>query len=149
MSIDIPMKTLLKSNLKDAMKAQDRVRMETIRSLLSDIQYEEMQKGVDDLPDADCLTIVQRALKKRQEEVQFAEQAKRTDLTDKLALEMAAIESFLPKQISAEELEKIVTKLKSENDALTLSLAMKHLKDNYSGTYDGKVASEVVKRVLS
>lgn len=142
------MKTALKTSLKEAMKAQDKVRMETIRSLISDIQYEEMQKGVEELPDADALVIVQRALKKRQEEVTFAEQAKREDLKAKLALEIATVESFLPKQLSAEDLEQALTQLKSDNPGLTLSMAMKHLKDTYSGRYDGKVASELVKRIL-
>lgn len=142
------MKAELKNALKSAMKAQDKLRMETVRSLLADIQYEEMQKEVEDLPAADCVSIIQRAVKKRQEEMQFAEQGNRQELISKLKEEIKICEEFLPKQLSASDLETIVTKMKGENPALTLSVAMKQLKDGFAGQYDGKTASDVVKKLL-
>ena len=142
------MKAKLKSELKEAMKAKDKILLETIRSLLSEIQYEEMQKGIEDLSATDTTALVQRALKKRQEELQFAEQASRLDLKDKLLTEIRIVEAYLPKQLTEAELETIISKMKEETPGIALSLAMKGLKDNYSGLYDGKLASDVAKRLL-
>lgn len=130
------------------MKAQDKVRLETIRSVLTEIQYEEMQKSVSELNPTECLQIAQREVKKRQEAIQFEEQAGRADAKAKLEAEIAVLESFLPKQMSSDELEAIIVKLKESTPGLTLNVVMKHLKDSYAGQYDGKSASEIAKRVV-
>jgi uncharacterized protein YqeY len=142
------MKAQLKEALKTAMKAQDKLRLETIRAALTEIQYEEMQKSLNDLGPTECLQVVQREVKKRQEAIQFEEQAGRIEEKKKLVNEIAILEEFLPKQMSSEELEKIVVSLKEQTPGLSLNVVMKHLKDNFTGQYDGKSASEIAKRVL-
>ncbi len=142
------MKQQLKEELKNAMKAQDRLRLDTIRAVLSEIQYEEMQKAVNELTPQDCLTVVQREVKKRQEAIQFADQANRPEAKQQLLAEISVLESFLPKQLSSDELERMIVEMKSANATLTLPLVMKHLKENFAGQYDGKSASEAAKRVL-
>lgn len=142
------MKSQLKEALKTAMKAQDKLRMETIRSVLSEIQYEEMQKSIDELAPTECALILQRELKKRQEAIGFEEQANRPEAKEKLLREIAIIESFLPKQLSAEDLEKVLVEYKNTTPGAALSTAMKFLKEKFPGQYDGKSASEIAKRVL-
>jgi hypothetical protein len=142
------MKATLKEALKSAMKAQDKVRLDTIRSVLTEIQYEEMQKSIDELGPTECLQVVQREVKKRLEAIQFEEQAGRAEQKAKLQAEIAVLENFLPKQLSSEELEKIIVTLKESSPGLALNVVMKHLKDNYAGQYDGKSASEIAKRVV-
>jgi uncharacterized protein YqeY len=142
------MKATLKEALKVAMKSQDRLRMETIRSILSEIQYEEMSKSVDDLPPSEAVLVMQRELKKRQEAIGFEEQANRPEAKAKLQAEIAIIEGFLPKQLSSEDLEKILVEYKTSTEGAALNTAMKFLKEKYAGQYDGKSASEIAKRVL-
>lgn len=142
------MKDSLKSALKEAMKARDQVRMDTIRSILSAFQYEEMQKGVDEIPAEAQTAILKSELKKRREELEFAEKAARGDAIEKLHKEIAIIEGFLPSQLSAEAIEKILSELKAADAALNMGLAMKKLKDAYSGQYDGKMASEIAKKIF-
>lgn len=142
------MKAILKQALVAAMKSQDKLRMETIRSILSEMQYEEMQKSVDALPENDSILVLQRELKKRQEAVGFEEQANRPEAKAKLLQEIAIIEEFLPKQLSAQDLEKILVDYKSSTPGAALNTAMKFLKEKYPGQYDGKSASEIAKRVL-
>ena len=142
------MKKELQTAMKEAMKAKDKGRLDTIRSLLAAIQYEEMEKKVEDLPSDAALAILQRELKKRREEVEFADKASRADLKEKLSVEIATIESFLPQQMSATDLEKIITQLKSENAGLNMGSAMKLLKEKYPGQYDGKAASEIAKKIF-
>lgn len=143
------MKQNLKESLKLAMKAQDKLRMETIRALLSEIQYEEMRTDRDELPASDCNIVLQREVKKRNEAIGFAETAKRLDERDKLHGEIRIIEEFLLKQLSAEEIEKLLIDYKASNQGAVLGTAMKLLKDQYPGQYDGKLASEIAKRVFS
>ena len=142
------MKAILKEALKGAMKAQDKLRLETIRSVLTEIQYEEMQKSVDALSPTESLQIVLREVKKRQEAIQFEEQAGRAEQKAKLQAEIVILEEYLPQQLSSADLEKIIVQLKETTPGLALNVVMKHLKDNYAGQYDGKSASEIAKRVL-
>jgi uncharacterized protein YqeY len=142
------MKATLKEALKAAMKSQDRLRMETIRSVLSEIQYEEMNKSVDELPAGDIVLVLQRELKKRQEAIGFEEQANRQEAKAKLQNEITIIETFLPKQLDATELEKIIADYKQSTPGAALNTAMKFLKEKYAGQYDGKSASEIAKRIL-
>jgi|LakMenEpi03Aug12_release.lakeMendotaPanAssembly.Ray.scaffolds.fasta_scaffold500162_2 uncharacterized protein YqeY len=142
------MKKELKEQLKVAMKAQDKVRLDTIRSILSEMQYEEMQKNVDELPSNEQMAVIQRELKKRQEAVQFEEQAKREEAKERLLAEISVIETLLPKQLSVADLEKIVSELKASTPNLSLNVVMKHLKETYAGQYDGKSASDVAKRLV-
>ena len=122
--------------------------METIRSLLSEIQYEEMNKSVDELPANDTVVILQREMKKRQEAIGFEEQANRQEEKAKLQNEIAIIETFLPNQMGADDIERVLNEFKAATPGAALNGAMKFLKENYAGQYDGKSASEIAKRIL-
>ena len=141
------MKEELKAQLKVAMKAGDKIKVETIRSVLSAVQYDEVAQKVNDLPAAGVLEVIKRELKKRNEEIEFATQANRTDLLEKLRTEVSVLQAFLPKQLSAAEIEKIITELKAKNPAMNMGMIMKALKDSYAGQFDSKAASEIAKRV--
>jgi len=143
------MKDRLKISLKEAMKAKDSAKMDTLRGLLSAIQYEEIQAGVNDLDPAGILTVIKRELKKKNEEIEFAKQANRADSLDKAKKELAILESLLPKQMDASQLEVEVKNLKVANPAANMGVMMKLLKEKFDGQYDGKLASEIVKKVLS
>jgi uncharacterized protein YqeY len=142
------MKKRLRDEMKLALKAKDQVRLDTIRALLSEIQYAEMQKDVEDIANEEILPIFQREIKKRKEELEFAEKSGRADLKTKTFAEIAAIESFLPKQLSRDELKNIISAAKSAAPSLNMGAAMKILRDTYAGQFDGKIASEVAKELL-
>lgn len=143
------MKGQLQSAMKSAMKSKDKLRLESIRMLLSAIQYEELQKQVNELAKEECLAVLQREHKKRREELEFAEKAGRQDLKDKFTAEIAVIEEFLPQQLSPAQLEEIISGMKSQNPALNIGLVMKALKESYAGQYDSRQASEIAKRLLA
>ena len=141
-------KATLQAEMKLAMKARDQVRLSTIRAILSAFQYEEMERKVDALPETTCLELVQRELKKRNEEVDFAKQAQRPELLEKLSQEIACIESFLPKRLSDQELSAAIAQLHAADSSLNMGALMKILKERYPGQYDAKLASELVKKLL-
>ena len=141
------MKEQLKSMLKDAMKARDQVRLDTIRSLISAMTYEEIEKKTEPLPETAALEICKRELKKRREELEFLEKSGRTGDIEKLNREIATIEEFLPRQMSEADLERIMSELRAADPAMNMGLLMKTLKERYPGQYDAKMASEIAKRI--
>lgn len=140
------MKDEIKKALVPAMKARQAVRVETIRALLTAIQYEEVAAGTENLPTNTIVEILKRELKKRKEEMEFVAKA-RPDGVEKLTEEIVTIEGFLPKQMSASELEGLITQIKSSNPAANMSAVMKVLKEQHAGLYDAKMASELAKRI--
>ena len=143
------MKDRLKDALRAAMKAKDKIRLQTIRAVLSAVQYQEIQEQTDNLSAEGVSAILKSELKKRKEAAEFAEQAGRNAMSEELGAEMRVLESFLPKQLGPTELEKLILDMKSADPGLNLGAAMRLLKERYSGQYDGKAASEIAKRVLA
>lgn len=143
------MKAKLKAELIVAMKAREQVRVDTIRSLISELTYEEIQRGTEDLPQDVVLAVLKTGVKKRKEELEYAEKAARPDLVEKLNKELATIEAFLPSQLGADALEKMIVEMKSKNPALNMGDAMKQLKEGFAGQYDGRLASDLAKKLLS
>ena len=142
------MKDKLKDALKEAMKNKDKTALSTVRSLMSAIQYEEMSKSVDELPAEAAVAVVKSEVKKRKESIEFEKQAGRDEECNLLLQEIKVLEKFLPAQLSEEELTAAINAIKEETSADNLGVIMKALKEKYSGQYDGKLASELARRVL-
>jgi uncharacterized protein YqeY len=144
---DGDIKSKLQTAMKVAMKSREREKVQTIRSVLSAIQYVEMNK--DDLSDQDMIAILKSELKKRAEEMEFVVKANRTEQVVVLQSEMAVIESFLPKQLSAEEVRNYLQGKYSNKESLTIGALMKDLNDTFPGQVDGKLASLEIKNYLN
>lgn len=143
------MKTELHNALKNAMRAKDKVRLNTIRSLLSAIQYEELQHSSEDLAEQQISRILNNEAKKRREGIEFAKQANRPEQIVELQTELKIIEEFLPQQLTDEELTTILSELKERQPDLNFGGAMQAIKEVYFGRYDGKTASGIAKRIFS
>ncbi len=142
------MKEQLQAELKRAMKSRDTVRLTTIRSLLSAIQYAEMESETESVSEQEITSLMQREVKRRGEEIDFAKKAGRTEQLETLQQEIAIIEAFLPSQLSAAALEDFLKQCVTENPSATMGELMKMLKVNFAGQFDGKVASTLVKQIL-
>ena len=143
------LKALLKSTLKEALKAKDQVKLDAVRSVLSAVQYAEIEKGTEDLPDDGIVGLIRTEVKKRKEELEYAEKAGRQDLIKKLAYENSVLEAFLPSQLSAEDLEREILALKCSTPGLNVGSVMKLLKDKFPGEFDGRLASDLARKLLS
>ena len=143
------MKTQLKDAMKVAMKEKNRLALDTIRTLLSAIQYEEMQKGTEEIPETAILAIIKNEVKKRKEGIEFEEKAGRSEQVQALQTEIAVLENFLPTQLDGQALERILKEFKDQNSSANMGDAMKMLKDTYPSQYDGKEASSIAKSIFS
>ncbi|MCI5064535.1 GatB/YqeY domain-containing protein [bacterium] len=138
----------LKSAMKDAMKAKDKRALETIRALLSALQYEEMKQKNEDLPESEVLAVLKGERKKLGETKEFAEKDNRTEAIDEINAQIAVIDRFLPSQLDEAALRRIITELPEEKRA-NVGMIMKHLQSTHAGEYDGKLASQVARDVTA
>ncbi len=143
-------KDRISAELKEAMKAKEAAKVSTIRMLLSAVKYKEIETG--GLLDDDGMTgVLSTAAKQRRESIEQYVKGGREDLADKERAELAVIESYLPAQMSAEEVEALVIKAISETGAAgskDMGKVMKQLMPAVKGKADGKLVNELVKKHL-
>lgn len=142
------MKAMFLHEMKVAMKERDKLKVNTIRSILSAIQYEEMRQEREELQEDEVIAVLKNEAKKRKEELEFVEKAGRAEQVESLNQELAVIESFLPEQLDETKLRQILAEYKGSNADANMGGAMKFLKEQYHGHYDGKLASTLAREIF-
>jgi hypothetical protein len=144
----------LDSDIKDAMRAKAMDRLTVIRGLKSAIKAAAIEKGLsDDAMAADtatCTAIIRKELKKRQDSI-AAFEATRPDLADKEKAEAEVIAGYLPKPLTAEEMEALVKSVIAELGATSkaqMGAVMKAAGEKADGRADGKTLSGLVSKLL-
>jgi uncharacterized protein YqeY len=144
-------KSELEAELKQALKSGDKIRLNTIRMVLTAVKLAEVdRKGPLD-QDA-LIAIVQKQAKMRQESIGDATKAKREDLIPDLETELSILEGYLPEPLSEDELKDLVTKAIESVDASgpeDMGKVMKEVMPQVSGKADGKVVSQLVRSLLT
>ena len=144
-------KEQLSQSLKDAMRAKDDVSKRTIRMALAAIKNAEIDQQTE-LDDPAILAILQKEVKMRRETIEGAEQAGRDDLIAEAEKEIVVLEAFLPKGLSPDELETIVSEAIAEVGATSMremGQVMQAVMPKVRGRADGKEVNEIVRRLLS
>ena len=141
----------LSEDLKLAMKARDQLRMDVIRMIKAAVLNKEVEMKKD-LDDADMSRIMTTMIKQRKESVEQYEKGQRSELAAKERQEISIIESYLPKALSADELERIVESLIQETGATSakdMGAVMKAVMARLAGQpVDGKQVSDLVRAKL-
>lgn len=141
----------IQSDLIQATKNKDEVKKETLRLIVSEIKNEKI-KLKKDLTDSDIIKILKRGLKSRKESINLFKQGNRTDLIEKTEKEIDVITAYLPKQLSQEDIEKIVSSTIEELDAKDIKdtgKVMKAIMSKYSSQINGKTVQQLVSSKLS
>jgi uncharacterized protein YqeY len=141
------------ADIKAAMLAKEKEKLEAIRAIKSAILLALTEKGAGDTLTEDAeIRLLQKQVKQRRETAEIYTQQNRKDLADKETFEADIIEAYLPKQMSAEELEAelkaIIEKVgaKAPSDmGKVMGMASKQL----AGKAEGRLISEIVKRLLA
>lgn len=144
-------KIQLEDALKDAMRARDDVTKRTLRMILSAIRLSEVDKGTS-LDEAAIMSILQKEVKLRLESIADAQAAGRPEMEEALRAEIAIVESYLPKQLSAAELDEMARQAVSEVGATSqkeMGKVMKVLLPRLQGRATGDQASQAVRKLLS
>lgn len=140
-------------DIKTAMKARDKVALETLRNIKKAFLEAKTAPGANDtLTDADALKIMQKLVKQGKDSAAIYVQQGRQDLADAELAQVEVIERYLPKPMSIEELEKAVKGIIAEVGATSLKdmgkvmgVASKAL----AGKAEGKAISDTVRRLLN
>ena len=149
------LKDKITEEIKAAMKAKDKVRLETVRSIKKVILEEEVNAraaGKDSLTEAQEMDILARLAKQRRDSIEQYTQVGRQELADQEAAELAIIEEYLPKQLSDDEIAQVIDEIivqvgasSAKDMGKVMGPAMQQLK----GKADGKKVQEMVKTKLS
>lgn len=133
------------ADMKEAMKARDQLRLDTLRSIVSAFNYRRIEAGAD-LSEADQLAVVQKLVKQRTDSIDQYAKAGRTELAEKETREREILVKYLPAQKSAGEVREIVRAAvaglpaENRNQGAVMKLVMPQLK----GVADGNVVRQVV-----
>ena len=136
-----------------AMKAKDKVTLEALRNIKKVFIEAKTAPGANDtLDDAAALKILQKLAKQGHDSADLYTQQNRPDLAEAEMAQVKVIESYLPKALSAEEIEAAVNEIIAQTGATSIKemgkvmgLASKQL----AGKADGKAISDVVKKLLA
>ncbi len=141
----------LTEDMKQAMKAQDKLKLSTIRLLISQLKNAKIDLGKDLTPEQE-ISVLMNAAKKRKEAIEAYQTSNRQDLLEKEQQELVIIQQYLPEQMSDEELDRKITEIIVLTGASSLkdlgrvmSEAMKVLK----GRADGKKVQQLVRTKLA
>lgn len=141
----------LQEDLKNAMRAQDKLRMETLRGMISELKRWKVDHPGESYTDEVEATTLRRQVKQRKESIDQFVKGNRPELADKERAEMAIIESYLPQLLSAEQvLEIAVAKAAAlgVSDKSGTGKLMGELMRELKGKADGGVVKQVVEQVL-
>jgi len=145
------LKDKLLSDLKGAMKQRDTLRLNTIRSVSSEIKNQEINLR-DTLGDEQIISIIATQIKKRKEAAALFEQGGRADLCEKEKQELAILEEYMPAQVSEEELRRRVAAVIAEVGAkgpADMGKVMKTVVPEFKGRADNAVLKNIVTELLA
>ncbi|NNE34867.1 MAG: GatB/YqeY domain-containing protein [Rhodothermales bacterium] len=148
------LKETLQTDLKEAMKARDSVRLKTVRSLRAAIQKREIESRTSgkELQENDLVQILQKEAKQRRESISQFEAAAREDLAATERAELAIIEQYLPEQMSEADVLEAVRGIVADVGATSMAdigKVMGPAMAKLRGKADGKRVQAIVKDLLS
>lgn len=132
-------------DLTNAMKSGDKLKTETLRMLRAQILEFEKSGAGREMNADDDMKILLSSVKKRKDSIEMYEKANRMDLADKELKEIEIVQAYLPKQMSREEAEVIITKIIADAGTKELSKVMPLVMKELKGKLEGKVINEIVK----
>ena len=141
------------NDIKEAMKARDKVRLETLRNIKKVFIEAKTAPGANDtLEDAAALKILAKLAKQCKESADTFIAQNRQDLADEELAQVKVIEEYLPKPLSADEIEGIVKGIIEQTGASSMKdmgKVMGMASKQMAGKADGKVISDIVKKLLA
>ncbi|MCX5716504.1 MAG: GatB/YqeY domain-containing protein [Candidatus Omnitrophica bacterium] len=139
------------ADYKEAMKSKDSVKISTLSFLRAAMGNLAIDKKKDKLDDSDIITIIRKQIKQRQESIEQFKKGNRPELAAKEEKELDILKSYLPKEISADEIKKFIEEAVASTGAAgmkDMGKVMKEVSVKIAGRADGKLVSDLVKERL-
>lgn len=147
------MKEKISEHMKLAMKSGDRLRLETLRTLRAALMEKEIERRGSGTPVTadDEIAVLSGAAKRRKESIEQFAKGGRQDLVDQETLELAIIQEYLPKPMSADELTTLIKRIIAETSASSpadFGKVMPAVMKEAKGKADGRIVQETVRKLL-
>lgn len=137
----------LQADLNAARKAQDKAGVLLLGTILSDVKNKRIELRSEPTDD-DVLDVLRRGIKRRRESVEMYDKGNRKDLADKERAEVAALEKYLPAQVSEDEVRAAV-RVAIAAGATSMGPLMGRVNPQFKGNADGSVISRIAKEELA
>jgi hypothetical protein len=141
----------LNEDMKSAMKAREAEKLGAIRLLLAAVKQREVDERIT-LDDAGVIAVIEKMIKQRKDSISQFEKAARQDLADKEKFEIGVLEAYMPKQLSADEVDAIIAQAVAESGAKSpadMGKVMAIVKPKLAGRADMGKVSGLVKGKLT
>ena len=149
----MPLEQQIQQDLKEAMKAKDAVALSATRAIKGEILlFKTAEGGAKEVTDGDILKMIQKLVKQRKEAAEQFVAGNRQDLADNELAEAAALEKYLPKQLSPDEVKAKIQEIIAQVGASSLrdmGKVMGVANKALAGLSDGRTISGIVKELLS
>lgn len=147
------LKDKITQDMKEAMKAKDKVRLESVRAIKSAIMLAETEKGAGaGMSEADEIKLLQKLQKQRKDSMAMYSEQGRQDLADEEAAQLSVIETYLPAPLSADELAALVDDAIAKTGAsgmADMGKVMGMVNAQAAGRAEGKAIADLVKAKLN
>lgn len=144
------LKSQISEDMKNAMRAKDSARLGTIRLLQAAIKQREVDERVE-LDDSSIIAVIEKMLKQRRDSIAAYESANRNDLADVEKFEVSVLQTYLPQQLTEDEIKEILEKVVTETGAAgikDMSKVMAAIKPLVTGRADmGKISGLIKTRL--
>lgn len=143
----------ISNDIKAAMLAKDKIRLEALRGVKKEFLEAKTAKGAEgDLSDETAVKILQRMVKQRKDSAAIYIEQNRPELAEKELAEVVALEHYLPKQLTPEELEAALIEIIGQVGAVSakdMGKVMGVATQSLAGKAEGRLISDTVKKLLS
>lgn len=136
----------MKADMKSAMKAREKEKLQTIRGLISSLKNARIEKG-EDLSEDDIVAVLSTEAKKRREAIEAYSDGGRQELADKEAAELVVIKEYLPPQMTDEEAAALVDEAIAKTGASSkadMGKVMGYVMPKVKGRYEGSKVKDLV-----
>jgi uncharacterized protein YqeY len=140
----------LETSLRDSLKSGDEIKKQTIRMVLSAVKFAEIEKGKP-LDDSGVTSTIQKEIKSRRESIQDAQKANRPDIIETTQKEISILETFLPKQLTEDEIRSLAISAIEEVQAksiIDMGKVMKVIIPKIQGRAPNDQVSQIIRKLL-
>ena len=140
------------NDYKEAMKARDSLKSSVLSFLRADMLNLATAKKKDVLDDAEIVVVIRKQIKQHQDSIEQFTQGARLEMADKEKKELDILKSYLPAELSAEEIKQLMEEVIiaiGANGVKDMGKVMKELSIKLAGKADGRLVSDLVKQRLS
>ena len=140
------------NDYKEAMKARDALRSSVLSFLRAELLNLAVAKKKTALEDAEAVAVIKRQIKQRQDSIEQFAKGGRQEMADKEKKEQEILQGYLPPEMPAEEIKKVIEEVVAATDASgikDIGRVMKEVSAKIAGRADGKLVSDLVREKLS